>query len=116
MGCNCKNSAGMPQNYVLEGKENLVSTSIKYVVKFIGFLIGVALLPLIMIAIIWFMFDTIVLNKDIDLRRVINRFVKANKFFSKDDEDDDDDDDDYENLTEDDVIMVNVEDITNKSK
>jgi hypothetical protein len=61
------------------------------------------------------MFDTIVLNKDIDLRRVINRFVKANKFFTKDDDEDDDEDED-EYLTEDDVIMVNVEDITNKSK
>ena len=114
MSCNCKNSGEMPQNYVLEENENLVATIIKYVVKFIGFLVGVALLPLIMIAIIWFMFDTIVLNKDIDLRRVINRFVKANKFFTKDDDDEDDDDDD--DLTEDDVIMLNVEDITNKSK
>lgn len=116
MSCNCKNSGEMPQNYVLEENENLVATIIKYVVKFIGFLVGVALLPLIMIAIIWFMFDTIVLNKDIDLRRVINRFVKANKFFTKDDEEDDDEEEDYDDLTEDDVIMLNVEDITNKSK
>ena len=62
------------------------------------------------------MFDTIVLNKDIDLRRVINKFVKANKFFTKDDDDDDDEDDEDDELTEDDVIMLNVEDITNKSK
>ncbi len=112
MGCNCKNSGEMPQNYVLEKNENLVATIIKYTVKFIGFLIGVTLLPLIMVAIIWFMFDTIVLNKDIDLRKVINKFVKANKLFTKEEEEDDDDDD----LTDDDVIMLNVEDITNKSK
>ena len=117
MSCNCKNSGEMPQNYVLEENENLVATIIKYIVKFIGFLVGVALLPLIMIAIIWFMFDTIVLNKDIDLRKVINRFVVANKFFTREEEEDkedEEDDDDY--LTENDVIMLNVEDITNKSK
>ena len=114
MGCNCKNSSGFPQNDVSQKKEGLGATTIKYVVKFLGFLIGVALLPLIMLALIWFMFDTIVLNKDIDLRRVINRFVKTNKFFSENEEEDDEEDEDE--LTEDDVIMLNVEDITNKSK
>jgi hypothetical protein len=121
MGCNCKNTDGPQQYDVLREKEALSGIIVKYLAKTIGFLVGVALLPIIMLVIIWFMFDTIVLNKDIDLRTVINRFVKANEFFSKndeddDDEEDDDDDDEFEELTEDDVIMINVEDITEKSK
>jgi len=121
MGCNCKNSMEMPQGYVsVENEnENLIGKSIKYFAKFIGFLIGVALTPIIMLVIIWFMFDTIVLNKDIDLRKVVNKFVKANNFIFKegDEYDDDDDDDDvFEELTEDDVVLVNVEDITQKTK
>lgn len=118
MGCNCKNTDGTQQYNVLKENEGLSATIIKYLAKTLGFLVGMLFLPIIMLIIVWFMFDTIVLNKDIDLRRVINRFVKANKFFTKDDDEDDDDDDEDEDeyLTEDDVIMVNVEDITNKSK
>jgi len=116
MGCNCKNTDGPQQYNVLTQNEGVTATIIKYLAKTLGFLIGMLLLPIIMLVIVWFMFDTIVLNKDIDLRLVINKFVKANKFFTKDDEEEEDDDDDDDELTEDDVIMLNVEDITNKSK
>jgi hypothetical protein len=119
MGCNCKNTGGTKQFNGSPQNEGITATIIKYFAKTLGFLVGMLLLPIIMLVIIWFMFDTIVLNKDIDLRRVTNRFVKANKFFTKDDYDEDDEDDEYDEddeLTEDDVIMLNVEDITNKSK
>ena len=116
MGCNCKNTDGPQQYNVVLQNEGVTATIIKYFAKTLGFLVGVLLLPLIMLVIVWFMFDTIVLNKDIDLRRVINKFVKANDFFTKEDKDDDDDDYDYDDLTEDDVFTINVEDITNKSK
>jgi len=116
MGCNCKNTDGVKEYNVLTQNEGVTATIVKYLAKTLGFLVGMLLLPIIMLAIVWFMFDTIVLNKDIDLRLVINKFVKANKFFMKDDDDDYDDDDDDDELTEEDVIMVNVEDITNKSK
>jgi hypothetical protein len=116
MGCNCKNTDGPQQYNVLTQNEGIGATIIKYLAKTLGFLVGMLFLPIIMLVIVWFMFDTIVLNKDIDLRRVINKFVKANKFFTKDDDDDDDEDDEDDELTEDDVIMLNVEDITNKSK
>ena len=113
MGCKCKKTEGLPDGEVLEGKEGLVATIVKYLVKIIGFLFGIVLLPLIMLVIIWFMFDTIVLNKDIDLRRVIDRFVKVNQFFTKHDEEEEEEEED---LSEEDVYMVNVEEITNKSK
>jgi hypothetical protein len=116
MGCNCKNTDGPQQYNVVPQNEGVTATIIKYFAKTLGFLVGVLFLPFIMLVIVWFMFDTIVLNKDIDLRRVINKFVKANDFFTKEDKDDDDDDYDYDDLTEDDVFTINVEDITNKSK
>ena len=115
MGCNCKNTDGPQQYNVLTQNESLGATIIKYLAKTLGFLVGMLFLPIIMLVIIWFMFDTIVLNKDIDLRHIINRFVKANKFFTKYD-DEDEDDEEEEEYDEDDVLMVNVEDITNKSK
>ena len=91
MGCNCKNTDGPQQYNVLTQNESLGATIIKYLAKTLGFLVGMLFLPIIMLVIIWFMFDTIVLNKDIDLRHIINRFVKANKFFTKYDDEDEDD-------------------------
>jgi hypothetical protein len=113
MACkSCKSSGSM--NPDIKTDEKLVGRIIKYAVKTLGFLIAIALLPLINLAIIWFMFETIVLNKDIDLRSVINKYV-TDKKTQKEDEEEDEEEDDYD-LTEDDVIMLNVEDITNKSK
>lgn len=112
-GCNCKNSGDMSQKYVSVENEKIVSKITKYFAKIIGFFIGLALTPFIMLAIIWFMFDTIVLNKDIDLRKVVNKFVKTNNSIFKKQEEEDDD---FEELTEDDVVLVNVEDITHKTK
>lgn len=115
MGCkSCKSSGIM--NPDIKTDENLVGSIIKYSVKTLGFLIGIALLPLINLAIIWFMFETIVLNKDIDLRSVINKYITDKKIKKEEEEEDEEDDDDDYDLTEDDVIMLNVEDITNKSK
>jgi hypothetical protein len=65
------------------------------------------------------MFNTLVLTKEVDVRGLFSRLTKTKKFKSlvkDEDDEDDEDDDDYENLTEDDLIMVDVEDITPKSK
>jgi hypothetical protein len=120
MGCNCKTSSSTPKLEENVKKERLINIILKYFAKSIGFLIAVALLPFIMVIIIWFMFDTIVLNKEVDLRIVLDKFIKHEKFFnsnyedSDDDEEDEEDDDDF--LSENDVVMLNVEDITKKSK
>lgn len=134
MGCNCK--TGEKPNVTLNSKSNTntynendvknskLSIVLTYTAKMIGFLVGVLLLPLINIAIIWFMFKTLVLNKEVDLKLLFSRMMRSKKIkdLSKDDEDfydeddDEDDYDDFENLTENDVIMVDVDDITPKNK
>ena len=115
MACkSCKSSGAMIPE--IKKDENLGNRIIKYTVKTLGFLIAVILLPVINLVIIWFMFETIVLNKDIDLRAVISKYITDRNERKEDEDEDDDDEDDDELLTEDDVIMLNVEDITNKSK
>jgi len=131
MGCGCK--TGEKPNVNLSSKTNnsndidknvknkKLSIFLTYTAKIIGFFVGVLLLPLINIAIIWFMFRTLVLNKEVDLKLLFSRMMRSKKIkdLAKDDEDfydEDDDDDDFENLTENDVIMVDVDDITAKNK
>ena len=70
------------------------------------------LLPIINVLIIWFIFRTLVLDKDVNMKEIMT-FI-ANKIKKPDY--DDEDDDDFDSLTEDDVVMVDVEDITNNSK
>jgi hypothetical protein len=112
MGCNCKNDKGF-----IEGKSENVSVGKKtgnYIVKFLGFLILLALLPIINVVIIGFMFKTLVLNKEVNLKSLLLFVGKKGKVKTEDDDDDDYDDDEYDYLTEDEVVMVDVEDITEK--
>jgi phosphopantothenoylcysteine synthetase/decarboxylase len=119
MGCNCKTKSGfeVPEKnefFKLTNKEK-AKVFLHYTFKVLGFLVGILLLPLINIAIIWFMFNTIVLTKDVNIVNLISKFVgKKNDDDDDDYDDEDDDDDDFYGLTEDDVVMVDVEDITNK--
>jgi len=119
MGCNCKADKGFEPSekskfFKLSNKEK-GSLILHYFFKVIGFLIGVALLPIINLVIIWFMFNTIVLTKEVSIMKLAKKIMGGKKYTDDDDYyDDDDDDDDFEELTEDDVIMVDVEDITNK--
>jgi hypothetical protein len=94
-----------------KNKKSVTQTVIKYTLKILGFLVLVAALPLINLYIIWLMFNMLVLNKNIDVKPIL--LSLGNKFKQKDD-DDDEDDDEYNELTEDDVILLDVEDITNK--
>jgi len=112
MGCGCKSDT-ISDNLVVSDKKMRGDDSniIKYIIKFIGFLIGLMLLPIIMLAVIWFMFDVIVLNKKVDFVQSINKWKKLYNKKDKNNEDDyyDDEDDD-----DDEYLMLNVEDITNK--
>jgi hypothetical protein len=113
MACkSCKSSGAMIPE--IKKDEKLGGRIVKYAAKTIGFLVAVALLPLINLVIIWFMFETIVLNKDVDIRAVVSKYITDRNERKEDEEDEEDEDDEF--LTEDDVIMLNVEDITNKSK
>lgn len=108
MSCGCKSDT-ISDKLVMSDEKMVKNESniFKYIVKIIGFLVGLMLLPIIMFVIIWFMFDLIVLNKKVDFLQIINKWKKVYGNKNKqNDEDDDDDDDEY--------LMLNVEDITNK--
>lgn len=106
MGCNCKSGASSTSTSSTQKTESssAIQTALKYSTKIMGFLIGVLLVPFIMLGVIWFMFDTIVLNKEVDLTIILKKIVKINKVvFQDDDEDLDDEEIGY--------ITQNVEEI-----
>jgi hypothetical protein len=115
MGCNCKNSNDFEYTEKTTNK-TIFETIVKYSLKSLAFLLTLVLLPIIMIAIVWFLFDIIVLNKTVDLGRIVRVVAKNIGRFNEDDEDYDDDDDDFEEINEEDYIALNVEDITEKTK
>ena len=104
-------------NEMLEGEnENKVklklgSNILKYSLKTLGFLFFLILLPFINLAIIWFAFNIFVLNKNVDIKQML-MFIGTG--FKKTEVDKTLTDDELDVLTEDDVYMVGVEDITNK--
>ena len=117
-GCNCKTKDGfeIPEktNFSKLTNKEKGKLVVHYFFKVIGFIIGILLLPIINIAIIWFMFNTIVLTKDVNVVKLLNKYFTSKKDDDDEDDDEDEDDVDFEDLTEDDVIMMDVEDITEK--
>ena len=112
-GCNCKGNNGID---LVQEKEKapLGKRIMNYSLKSLAFLFMVALLPIINLFIIWFIFKTLVLSENVDIKPLL--LSLGNKFKPKDDDYEDDEEDDYDNLTEEDVEMVGVDVITNKSK
>lgn len=116
MGCNCKSGGvNTTESENINNKQSAVELIVHYSAKISGFLVGVLLSPLIMIAIIWFMFDIIVLNKNVDLSLIMKKVVKIHEAIMADDEETEDDEieDEFEEY---DYVTVNVEEITPKSK
>ena len=105
MGCNCKNGSQEP---IIDNRPTGVKIT-HYVLKTLMFLLMIVLLPVINLFLIYFMFKTLVLNREIDIKPLLLAIGK--KFQRNDDEEDDDD---YYGLNPEDVVMVDVEDITNK--
>jgi hypothetical protein len=114
MSCNCKsvNNLETSENvrFLKTNNKEKIKLIGHYILKMVGFIIGILLLPLINVAIVIFMFNTIVLTKEVNMVKIIKRFTN-HKFNNNYDEDDEDD---FDNLTEDDVVMLDVEDITKK--
>ena len=111
MGCNCKTEEA---EYNGE-KISLGKSIVKYAFKVSVFLLSLMLLPIILVASIWLMFDMLVLSKQFDTKGVIMTLAKI--FKTKNDDDDDDDDDEYyDDYEEDEYEMVDVEVITNDRK
>jgi len=112
MGCNCKKGeAGYVDSKDISNGKNK-QPIIHYFFKTLGFLLMLVLLPIINLVIIWFIFRTLVLNKDVDIKELL--LMIGNSFKEKEESDDKDDDDELKDLTEDDVIMLNVEEIEKK--
>ena len=112
-GCNCKADLNGQLGDDIT-KEKLGPKITIYVLKFLGFLLLVLSLPIINLVIIWFMFKTLVLSKNVNVKPLLVAIGK--KFQETDVDGDNDEDNEFNELTEDDVEMLDVEDITNKSK
>ena len=113
MSCNCKNDQTMAS--MMESDENgfikKPRTLGNYVLKSLVFLLFLISLPILLVGIIWISFKLLVLNDSIDAKGLL--MILVNKLKSNIPDDDDDDDYEYD-LTEDDLVMLDVEDITQK--
>jgi ATP-dependent Zn protease len=117
MGCGCKTGNNYEPN--TEGSDNNKSLSNTksgysiFLIRVLAFSLSLFLLPIIMIAVIWFMFELFILNKEIDMKKIVTVLSSKIKSFNEDyvseDYDEDDEDDEF---TEENYEMVDVEDIT----
>jgi|ERR1035437_5762432 hypothetical protein len=113
MSCGCKGNNKNIDSYLADGtksQEKLGPKIVTYILKSIAFVLMIAALPIINLFIIWFIFRTLMLNKEVDIKPLLS--VIGKKFQDKQE----DDEEEYDNLTEDDVVLVNVEEITSTSK
>lgn len=107
MSCNCKNGESV-KSTLENNSENKSSRKISdYLVKTIVFLLFILLLPITVIAITVVAFKMIVLNKTLDVKSIINFFIKKSS-------NDVQDEYDFGSLSKDDFVLQGVEDITNK--
>lgn len=116
MGCNCKTTEIETERE--EIKTNFIRKMTDILLRIIGFILSLAVLPFIIVGIIWFMFDKLVLNNEISLHGLTEGLKKLNSYLTKknnDDEDDDLDDDlDEKDEEFDDLVTINVEEIIKK--
>lgn len=110
-GCNCKGTT-------INGETNndipisFFQNIIKYGLKTIMFSIFLLMLPLIIIYVIYLAFNIIVLNENVNMKPLL--LAIGNKFREKDDVDNFIDEEELKNLTEEDVILLDADDITDK--
>lgn len=112
-GCNCKADkldAEILKKDKVKGPLPSVGT---YILKVLAFVLMIAALPIINLFIIWFIFRTLVLNREVDIKPLLYAIGAK---FKPNDNDEDEDEVDINTLTEDDVELVDVEDIAYKSK
>jgi hypothetical protein len=87
--------------------QNSKNNIVKYSLKVLSFILFLILSPIIYIAILWLGFKMLVLNGSIDIKPLINFAAKKLKPYNNDETD-------INELNEYDLVMVDVEDITNK--
>ena len=120
MGCGCKTNTKYESNYDSSNKRpnnNKITSGYSiFLIRVLAFILSLFLLPIIMIAIIWFMFELFLLNKEIDMKKIVTVLSSKIRPFNEGYEEEYDDDD-YENdaddeFNEENYEMVGVEDIT----
>lgn len=115
MSCGCKTNSFKSSKSDVFPKElnvNITNSFSNFLVKILAFSLMMLLLPVIMLAIIWFIFELIMLNKEIDMKKVVRVLSSKIKPFNEDYEQDDDEEDEEDEFTEENYEMVDVEDIT----
>ena len=114
-GCKTKKTELDKQNKELIKNEKTKNNfnGVKYFVKLIGFFIALLTIPFIVLFIIWFMFDLIVLNNQVDMQKAAKALISKIKFANEDNQlHSDDYEDDDDELDESQYIAVDVDDIT----
>ena len=117
MGCGCKTNSKYESNYdsSIKRPDKKITYGISNVIlRVIAFTLMMALLPIIMLAVIWFIFELLILNKEIDMKRIVKVLSSKIKPFNEGYEEDEDDDDyeDDDEFNEENYEMVEVDDIT----
>jgi hypothetical protein len=107
-GCNCKTN-----NYKTNQKSlnnTLTKNKTNIILRIIAFSLGLLFLPIIMLAVIWFMFELLMLNKEVDMKKIVTVLSSKIKPFNEDYEDYEYEEDDE--FTEENYEMLDVEEIT----
>lgn len=121
MSCGCKNDKSVDITFEKDVdtsvKKNIGKEILKYTSNFLVFSLVLLLLPIFMGIIVFYSFKTIVLAKELDIKPLLLSLAKMIKPVDEDEEDDDDDlEDDEDYFDESKFIMLDVEDITTKTK
>lgn len=115
MGCGCKaevKEESNLNNYNLNKNNNIKSGYSMFLVRILAFILSLFLLPIIMVAIVWFMFELFLLNKEIDMKKIVTVLSSKIKPFNEGYEDEYEDEYDDDEFNEENYEMVDVEDIT----
>jgi hypothetical protein len=117
MGCGCKGNVSNDNS--IKFGDLTVNAKLRrvgfYTLKVFAFMLAILALPIINIAIIWFIFQIVVLNQSFSVKEIV--FKIMGKALTRNDDDDDDDDYyDLDELNEDDVTLLDVDEITHEIK
>lgn len=122
MGCGCKaDNVKVPkydsENNIITEKPSFRDNFVNYSLRALVYLLLILLLPIVNLVIIIYVFKVIMRGNDVDIKDLVGGLVRVAKKAKKPEIDEYDDDDEFidiETLTEDDVVALDVEDITNK--
>ena len=114
-GCNCKKGVSSDKTSVNEDKLPSKTKALNFVVRFLVFLIFLVISPAIYVYTLWIAFNGLVLSKSLNVNETIKLLAKfSKKNIMKEEEDDDVYAEEFDSLSEDDVVLTNVEDITGR--